>query len=467
MKKNYYLREVVLSFVIFDSLNYLFFRSDPGFMRASLNPYWIAVLLIPCRYGFIPGLVVSAVASAHIILFVLQKIPTRTGLEMMVEAGNFFLPIAFVMVGSLLGGIRQKYKNSEEQKEWEMDRLQESLRSLNAQVEASEKARRILESRIVGETSTVKTLYSAAKKLETLDDQSIYTGCLDLLGEYFQVSKASLYVKTGDYFVLKASRGLSQAEMVEGKAVEKNSIMALVLKKNNPVTVRDILQYKDSQDYISQYGNVLAMFPLKDENGQTRGVVNIEKIDFLQLNKTNLELMELIVDWAGRALSNKQVCDLALEKRFWDDDYGVYSFGYLPFALEREFARAREFNTQFTLSLLKLEGFGFFHKSTQDLLSRTMIALMKRNFFATDMFFRHKIEGVFVLVSPQRQRGAVLADFKKLEQELKEKVLTQNCHPGMECKLNIYCVENNREIQDARELLGAAEKLCGVGVSNA
>ena len=432
-------------------------------MRVSLHPYWIAILLISCRYGFIPGIAVSIVASAHVILFILQKFPTRTGLEMMIEAGNFLLPAAFVIIGSLLGGIRQKYKDSQAQKEREMDRLQEDLRGANEQLQASEKARRILESRIVGETSTVKTLYVAAKKLETLNDQSIYSGCLDLLGEYFQVSKASLYIKSGDYFILKASRGLSQAEIVEGKAIEKNSIMALVLKQNSPVTVRDILQYKDSQDYIAQYGKVLAMFPLKDENGQTRGVVNIEKIDFLQLNKTNLELMELIVDWAGRALSNKQICDIALEKKFWDEEYDLYSFGYLSFALERELARAREFNTPLTLSLLKLEGFGFFHKATQDLLSRTVISLMKHNFAATDMFFRHRIDGVFVLISPQHPKNNVLANFEKLSQELKNRVLTQNCPPGMECNLNIYPVENNREIKGSGQFLELAEKSCGIG----
>ncbi len=462
MKKNYYLREIVIAFIIYDSLNYLFFKGDPGFMKMYLHPYWIAILLISARYGFIPAVTVSIVAAVHVILFVLQKFPTRTGLEIMIEAGNFLLPAAFIIVGPLLGSIRQRYKESESQKDRELDRLQETLRSTNEQMEASEKARHILESRIVGETSTVKTLYGAAKKLETLNEQSIYTGCLDILGEYFHVSKASLYLKEGDYFILKASRGLVQAEIVEGKAVEKNSIMALALKQNNPVTVRDILQFKDSEKYIHQYGNVLAMFPLRDEKGQTRGVVNIEKIDFLQLNKTNLELMELIVDWTGRALANKEVCDAAIEKKFWDEEYGVYSYGFLSFALEREFARARQFKAPLTVSLLKLDGFGFFHKTTQDLLSRTVISLVKRNFTQSDMFFRYKFDGVFTLISPLRAKKDILADFEKMNQELK-KILSSQIPESAKCNLNICPIEDSPEIRDSGELLSVAAKSFGIG----
>ena len=207
MKRYKNISEIVLSFLIIDGINWFLFKGDLGFLNASIHPYWVIILLVSCRYGFLSGLFSGSIACLHVLFFAFQEIPTRVELEQYFEAHGFILPAAFIITGIILGGLREKYRVQEEEKTFLLEKLQKEQKKLKQQVEVGDKARKLLESRIVGETTTVKTLYETARRFEDLDIENIYRGCLEILTEYLHVEKSSLYLIEKENFILKTSQG--------------------------------------------------------------------------------------------------------------------------------------------------------------------------------------------------------------------------------------------------------------------
>ncbi|MBL7158090.1 MAG: GAF domain-containing protein [Candidatus Omnitrophica bacterium] len=459
MKKNKFIIEIAVIFIIYNCLNFIFFPDDPGFVRFKLHPYWIAVLLISARYGLYPGITVGFVACFQFLVFSLGGMPTRAIIEQMAENGSFVVPLAFVLVGAFLGNIRQKYINMDKEKSAALSNKIESLDGLNQRYEALEKAKKVLEARIVGETTTVKTLYKAAEKLDAMDAKSIYQGGLDILAGHFQVKKASVHIREGGYYVLKSYMGWTEKEAVEGKVSEEQSLMDLVFEKNGVVTVQDILKEKASHRYISQYGQVLAMFPLRDEKNHPIGVLNIEEMDFLSFTRPNLELIELVVNWVSRALCNKKLYDVATSESINDKELGVYSFHYFGSVLENEFIRATDYKLPLAVSLVKLDRYGFFGEEKQKLLNEAVIALLRRYLPVTDMVFKYKYDGMFALISPMSSEKLVMKKIADVEKGISGIVPeAQKERPVVQ--LSLGCAEAGPGIKDAPGLLRlAAEKL--------
>ncbi len=404
VKKYTYILEIILAFFLYDCVNHLFYSDDPGFQSLPVHPYWIAVLLIPCRYGLLPGIIVGITACMHIFILTLGGIPTRIEVEKFIEAYGILLPVSFVITGAYLGNIREKYKAAEKEKEALLARQEGQLQNIKMQLDAEENARRLLETRIVGETATVKALYATAKKFEGMDIANIYKGCLEILSEYLHVEKSSLYLREGDYYSLKASCGWEEGTGVEGKVAAEKSFMNMAFDAKKLVTVKDILARQKPDDSQQPYGKVLAMIPFKDDQGNPVGVVNIEKINFLHLNTPNLQLIQLIVEWASGAALSQQRYHAAKSQLILNEQTGIHYFHYFNNVLEKEFQRARLYHTDLTVAFVKLSRFGFLEEAKQQLLSRAIISLLKKFLSPLDMISHYKIDGIFVIMSPMRKQ---------------------------------------------------------------
>jgi len=426
MKKHIYLLEIFLAFFLYNCINYAFFPEAMGYLTAPLHPYWIVVLFIPARYGLIPGFTAGLVSTLHLLYFTFEGMPTRLQLEQYAESQGLALPLAFLFISLFLGVIRQKYKNSEEEKNTSLEENKVFFNEMKTKLSIEEKARNLLESRIIGETTTIKTLYEVSKKFEDMDAASIYNGCLEILSIYLKVEKSSLYIKENEFLLLKASYGWSQGDTVEGKILIHESIMNIAIKENKLITVKDILKRPDTQRYESQYGQVLAMLPMRDSNNNAIGVINIEKIDFLQFNKANLELMELIVDWTSQALNNKQNLEKLQSKLIFDETEGVYSYNYFRHSIEREWLKVKKYNIALGVSFIKLDKFGFLEENAKRLLALSALAYLKKSLSKTDLIFRYKYEGTYAVISPLKNIDETNEDLKRFKISLMDSIQTKN-----------------------------------------
>lgn len=308
MKKYTYIPEIVFFFFICDCLNYLYFRNDMGFFNFRLNPYWIIILLISSRYGFIAGFTSGLVAAVHMFYFIFGGVPTRMGIEKFAESGEFALPIAFILSSLFLGAVRQKYKAQEEEKNIALQKNEKELELIQQEMKIEKNTRELFEDQIIGDAIIVKILYEASVKFEKLEMQGICDECMKILERAFNVKKASLYIKEGSRMFLKSSLGWKEEEAGCNKSVFiKESVMGIAIEEGKLVTIKDIVKRNDFFVFKPQLKNILAMIPMKNNSGDVTGIVNIEKMDFVLFNNHKLKLMQLIVKWAGQAIGSKQV----------------------------------------------------------------------------------------------------------------------------------------------------------------
>ncbi|MDD5496654.1 MAG: hypothetical protein PHP46_06105 [Candidatus Omnitrophica bacterium] len=461
MKKNKVILEIILAFFIYDCVNYIFFRNNPAFATMKPHPYWLVVLLISSRYGFVPGVITGLIASAHLLIAVFGGIPSKTDIEKLIEYQNFITPIGFTIVGAVLGSIRQGYINSEREKRQSFEKLEGASKMLQGKLEAADKMRTVLEARIVGETTTVKTLYEVAKKFDILDETSIYKGCLDILAKYFQVEKASIYVISGGYYIIKAFIGWQKETAVEGKIAAGNTIMDIAQDSASTITVKDIIAYDRANKYRAEYGKVLAMFPLKNESGEVFGVVNIEKMDFLSFTNPNIQLIEIIINWAARSLCNKRLFDHMKRERIMDEKLSIFTFEHFNDVVAAEFKRARVFGLDLAVAIVKLNQFGLHSAPEQDIISRALIALMGRFMHDADMLFRYRYEGTFAVVSPMKKEKDIAGAFDNITGEMAR---TMKGAGAKEAPLEIVVGISGMttHMSAPQDLLTPALKKCGI-----
>lgn len=329
------------------------------------------------------------------------------------------MPIFFVAVGIILGDLRQRHINAGLEKEQDLKKSRESMKRMKQWLDSAEKARRVLEARIVGQSTTVRALYEAAKELETLEIKEVYQAALKMLSKYFYVQKSSLYMREQNYYVLKASWGWDEKQMVEGKIPIGKSLMDIVFQDNKLITARDIISNEGAQKYEKQFGEVLAMVPIRNER-ETVGVINIEKMDFMAFNKPNLEMVELMTEWVGQAIRNIQFLLSAQDQMIMDPEFNIYNYQHFQTNINLEFARAKKHNLNLCVAVFKLNGFGFHPEATQHLLSHTLVTLLKRYCEEIDEVYRHRFDGTFAMIVPMRSKKDLENVFEKIKQGIKD-----------------------------------------------
>ncbi|MBT3394695.1 MAG: hypothetical protein HN411_06285 [Waddliaceae bacterium] len=414
LKKKPYIIETIVAFILYDIVNYLLFRGDLGFREVYWHPYWVVVLLMPSRYGFSAGVFASIVAIFHVFFINIGYVSSMTEFQELVEKVGAVLPLAFITVGMTLGALRQKYKNQEEKRAEIIEKQKNDMLRVQDDLDRAVKVRDALEKKIVGETSTIMTMYEISKKFGSLKVEDIYSGCLDILENLFQVDVSSLYIIEGGYYVLKASRNWAESSEVEGKIKLDGSIMDLARKKNGIVTAKDIVSDKDSQKYFSEYSKLLAMFPIRNVEGEFIGAVNIEKMSFILFNATNINLMEVIVNWMSSSLQALMTNEALQGQLPWDKEYKVCHHSYFDNILEHEFLRAKEHGFKLTVSLIKIEKFGFLNKESQRLTLNSLIALLKRHMGNLDIIFHYKFDGTIAIISPMKDGKTTTSDIGKV-----------------------------------------------------
>ena len=320
----------------------------------------------------------------------------------------------------------------------------------------AEQARKVLEARIVGETATVRTFSEAAQKLEALDPAHVCEGCLELLGKYFQVGQASLYMTEGNDLVLRASRGWSGGQAAEGRIPIAESLMQMTLQENRIIMPRDITARPDSQRYFSQYGQVLSMIPLRDGDRHPIGVVNVERMPFLSLTKPTLELMELVVDWAGRAVARARLVRSMLASRLGDEELGIYTYSHFEQVFKQEFTRAQQHRLHLAVSLIKIDRYSLLPKEAQRLVTHTVVSLLKRHLHETDMIFHYRFEGIFVLLLPMRTLSEVEKDLAQVNKELSVVVQDNGAQQSSLPTLRVSTVEFTKGMESPDQLLAPA-----------
>ncbi len=417
MKKRPYLLETLIGFAVLDIVNLLFFRYDLGFVHSAIHPYWFMIVLIAVRYGLFPGIFVSAVASAQFILLYFGRIPGSLEIEKMIEAGHLVMPFLFMLGGIFMGAVRQQLIDNESEGASRRNELEAELKALRSKYDAEVKARKILEARIVGESTTITTLADVSLKLFTSSHADIFKTCLQILCDHFDIHKISLYLVENDYLVLKETVGWTKQELVEGRVHIKKSIMKIPLARKKAMNIKEMLADPESHAFMSQYGLLLASFPILDVEGKAIGLVNIENMDFLSYQSQNLRLIGMVVNMMSKALIQRRMQDSLIYHSIWDKELGVHSCTFFAFIMAREFLRARAYRLKLCVTCFKIESFQFLPHDAQVIALKALVAMLKKFCAPDDAVFRAEYDGIVMVVSPFKNAEDIAGFIKAVRDE--------------------------------------------------
>lgn len=413
-----WLREGVVLYAAAAVINAVFFASDPGFAHARFNPLWIPVLLLSARYGFWPGLSSGVTAALFLTLGVTHGEFSRSLIEQAAESGLLWTAGGFMSAGTVMGLIAQgpidRHTKLSKAHQAAVERENLATRLLAK----SEEARRLLENRIVGETRTMRTVYDASRRLESLKADDIYQGSLGILVDHFNVKRVSFYLRAGDHVLLKAAAGAGEGAVGEGKIPLEKTILSACLEEKRTLTVRDLLKRKDLNRFIDQKELPLAMIPVTGAAGESVGVISIEKMDFIHLNRANVDLMELVAEWTARALESIRTVEEVRRDRIHDLLSGLGSDAWFDRALTAEFARAAAEKRPLSVVLVKVKGFGFLAAEQQRLALRTLAAETQRLLRPWESAARYRWDGVVALLLPGSDAEAAADKIRLLEKSV-------------------------------------------------
>ncbi len=388
-----FLVEIILGLMLITVLNMLLFRNDVGFLNVQPHPYWIVVLLISVRYGFLPGFLAGLSSGLLFLLFRAATIPDISLLELR-SMELWGTPLLFWTTGMALGEIRQGHIREHTAT---LTKLRDNMTVCETQqkeLRALEQAKVEMDTRIFSQEHTLSTIYEAAQALRTLDSESIYMAILDLLRQYLGVEECSIYMLENNVFQLKASKRTVSPKPRATIALESEPLWS-VYRERRTHTLDAALRREQ------QTTGILIATPVLTSSGmEAMGVLVVERMPFLKFNPTSIRMVELISDWCGSSLENALLHKNTREKLITDDIADVYNARYLRRRLGEEFARAKRYGLELSVIYLEIPGFQERLPEEQQATRIAFASVIQSHLRNIDLVFLHETPGAFVILLP-------------------------------------------------------------------
>ncbi len=390
--------EMVVGLGILVALNLLFFRNDLGFRNVDPHPFWLVVIPIAARYGAKPGYAVGALAA----LLYLALLALREGSLFAVDISDVQLiinPVLFLLVGIALGELREWHKRAHTRLAAKYDEVEAGIQDLAQRYLAALELDRELERQIVSQTSTVMTLYEAAKSLEHLDMRTLSPSLLDLTASFVEADSCALYLRRDGKFVLEAARPASTKPDDRPKELDTTQgLPAIVLEDRRTATVRDVI----AEATPTQLGDqpLLMATPLLSEDREVMGILTVESMPFLRFTPANIKLFTLLGDWASSAFQRALRFQRTQDRNVEDEQTGAYNYPHTSKRLQEEIRRARQYQLPLTLLAVRIEDYDEIMPVQVPGVLRTLGVVFRHYIRPIDILGRYITDDVFLIILP-------------------------------------------------------------------
>src|SRR5262249_47182357 len=266
--------EMAIGFGVIVVLNLLFFRRDNwGFFDTNPHPFWLAILPIAARYGALPGYAVGFLAAFLYLMFVVLQ-PRSAFVVDILSVQALLNPVLFIVVGAGLGELRESQKRAQKNLAERYDEVEAGLQDLAQRYLAAVEINKEMERRIVTQTSTVTTLYQAAKALEKLDIEELSPSVLELVTNFIEAEACALYLRENGRYVLKAARPANVDYARPAELDTTRGMVAIAYGDRRTVTVRDVITEATPAQIMAQ--RLLMATPLLGQNQDVIGILTVE-----------------------------------------------------------------------------------------------------------------------------------------------------------------------------------------------
>ncbi|WP_370681119.1 PelD GGDEF domain-containing protein [Comamonas sp. GB3 AK4-5] len=276
------LLEILLLPALFLLVGYGLSPQDPLWVHAEFPWAWLAPIVVALRYGALGGLGASTVLLAGWAVF--------HGADWLHFPQLYFLGgfITVLVVGEFSSLWRHKTRRAELAQHYLDQRLEHLVRQYYLLRLSHDR----LEQELIGRPMSMR---DALRHLQTGDDpQKAPLRLLQLLGEYCQISSASLFAVTHDLVHPDAL-----AQLGTPKAPQLQD--PLIRQALDTLRLCHVAQTADGAGLSSHY---LIAAPLLDLSGTPFALLVVEEMPFYALQDENLQVINLLLHYYCDGLSS-------------------------------------------------------------------------------------------------------------------------------------------------------------------
>jgi hypothetical protein len=364
----------------------------PGFDFMAL-----VAVAIAARYGFVPGAVAGLLAAALKLL----AAGSGPGAFLSFTADRTAVPgaLALALAAALVGLIADIHLRALSRERMEAGILAERLAALQDRYDVVAAAKIALDRRVIGQAQSIMTTYEAARELEVLDPPSVLPAAARLTARFLEADAVAIYELDGFRLRLVASHG-EHPGRPSTLTIEDN-VLGSVVRTGTATAVRSKADYERSR--------VLLAAPLKRLDGSVRGVIAVERLPFEQLTPAVGQLLDLVADWAGRALARSEAFDATQEGQAVHRVTGVYTLPHMLGRLEEEWTAARRYGLPLAALLVRQPTLLTQPPERRAEAAMPLVHALKRLVREVDLLGHYRTDDSFLLLLPNTDVRATQA----------------------------------------------------------
>jgi hypothetical protein len=270
--------------------------AHPGWTNANPSPYLLLPALLGGRYGFAVGVLAGVVTSAAV----------ASG-QVLAGAGSIraawvlqpWLHAAFVIAGGISGELYGWFRRERLQAEAQMEKLQTSVRRLDADVRYLRGVKDELDRTVAARDGEVSALDTELRRLYACPGEDLPGEVLQFLKRQVRLTDAALYaVPAGGGDVTRLALIGRDTHLPPTLDLATHPMVRLALERKSLVTLPELLRHRDPP---ADEHHLLAA-PLRDALQEARFILVVTGLPFITFNPQTVNLIALICDWAGEAM---------------------------------------------------------------------------------------------------------------------------------------------------------------------
>lgn len=403
--------ETVIFIALAIGVNQLFFPAHHGFLGVHPHPFWAIVILIAIRYGFKEGLACAGLAGLTYSLFVLFPQEGTYYFLTINLFSDFKMPLLFLFVGGVISGYTEHLIIRTEILRNIISENRKKISDLEEKNQAALDALNKIELRIASQFNSMVDLFGSLSQTKKMHLDEIKKNLLNVLAQYLQVEQ-------GTYYDLERGHLVRRFDLIESNThtpPDEDFILSEALRTHKMAALGHFAQRKDMEQYR---GSSLLAGPVVNANGETIGIVGVEKIPFLEYHPHNFKLFETILTWWGHALEERLKFDDFSAKSIFNDEVGFYNYSYFKARIEQEFQRAKRFSLPISFALVKIAHYQDVPTDHQLDLRQTLARILSQNITELEMISGYTSDDTMAMTLP----FMMAIDAEKQIQKMIEKV---------------------------------------------
>ena len=414
MLRNYYfILETVVGFVLLLVLNTLLFNSAPAYAGVHPHPYWIVILLVASRYGTLQGLFAGITAA---FFYIFLNFNSDIFSNSTFPYGRYVLPFLFVLVGGVIGEIRNMYKKRHEVLQDKYDETSNDLEELGLQHAALKESKHELDKRIVFQSTTMLNLFERLNSLEILEPKSLFSKIPQLINEQLNAEISSVYLIKNNKLKLHTRCGQNEGTKIPDSVELTDGMMGEVVKSKKVIAINRMLKEKEHAKFAKHDLIICAPITRKDES--ILGVINIEKIRFFDFNDNTLRVFQMFSHWFSVVIDKALQFQQLKDRNIADEITGAYNYLYLQNRLKYEIGRSQRFKQPLSLVLLEVEKFDQMEDGERKNVLVVLNWIFSNILREIDIITKYKNDSTFAIILPGQRSNQTALIIRRLHSEI-------------------------------------------------